>query len=79
MTTNEAIESLKNLISDTEDAKQIISEYLQKREDERFEGAMVDLYLQEYENKRKQFEDAITALQMGIGALELCEKAKERS
>ena len=48
---------------------------------EDFEAAKAEVseYLSYYEDEVQEFESKLTALKMGIGALELCEKAKERS
>ena len=35
--------------------------------------------LRNYEEEAQELENKLTAIKMGIGALELCEKAKERS
>lgn len=48
---------------------------------EDFEAAKAEIseYLSYYKDEVQEFERKLTALEMGIGALELCEKAKERS
>lgn len=35
--------------------------------------------LRNYEEEAQELENKLTAIRMGIGAIELCEKAKERS
>lgn len=62
MTANEAIGYLKEVLAQTEEEKECLSEYLRH-----------------YESEMQKVENTLTALKMGIGALELCEKAKERS
>ena len=65
MTANEAIEILREQMDDANDCKKILVEQMKP--------------CKEVAQSVKHWESVMDALKMGIGAIELCEKAKERS
>lgn len=65
MTANEAIEILREQMDDANDCKKILVEQMKP--------------CKKVTQSVKHWESVMYALKMGIGAIELCEKAKERS
>ncbi len=58
------------------EAIEILRDLLCEAEKEKQE---ISKHLKYFEEERQRVENALDALKMGIGALELCEEAKERS